>query len=285
MNILHILSQEFLTGAETYAVLLGNFFTKQGNLLFYTSDKMHRNIEGKFYPLPIHRNNKSLFGRIKNIIRLIFLIKKEGIEICHTHSRAGSFLAYFACKFCRIPYVTTVHGMLPVHFSSKIFPCFGRIVIAPSKIIKDHLINEFGINEKRIRVIPHPIEVKTQEQEARDKTPLEIAYISRMNGPKADCALLAIESMPKVLSSIPKTRLLIVGDGKRSKEVKEALERINKVMGEVITFIGWQDSITEIIASSEIIIGSGYVGLEALLLEKPLICFGEARLGGLFKEK
>lgn len=58
-----------------------------------------------------------------------------------------------------MPCLSTCHGFFTPKFSRKLFPCWGRKVIAISESVKEHLINDFGVREDRVRLIHNGIDV------------------------------------------------------------------------------------------------------------------------------
>src|SRR3989338_5334322 len=90
MKLLFVLSQIELTGAETYALTLARALKAQGHEIIFVSEKINAPCDFKFYPLPLHTDNHTTFGRIKNItiplppppgqiILFYFKTKKKGI--------------------------------------------------------------------------------------------------------------------------------------------------------------------------------------------------------------
>jgi glycosyltransferase involved in cell wall biosynthesis len=289
MNILMVLSQRELTGAEVYATELVRFFPWDYKVIFVSDTLTRRNNHIKFYQLPIDRRNKSYLGRFLNILRLKEIIQKEGIDIIHTHSRASAYVSFFVNKLfykSRIPIVSTVHGMLPVHFSSILLPCLGKVIIATSEMIKDHLIRDFRISQENIRLVRYGVDTKKFNPinlPKKNNHDFLFTFIGRLSGPKAVSVKAVIEAMQEILNQKERIRLRIVGGGESLGKLKELARRIIPDRQKVI-FTEFKDDIKEELANANVVIGAGQVVLEAGACAKPVVVIGERRFIGLLSD-
>ncbi len=94
MNILMTLSQLEVTGAEVYAVTVGNELSKRGHVVIYVSDTLYKAVLGQFIPLQF--NKRSPLRRLWQVLRLILIIKYNKIQLVHAHSRAAGWSSYIA---------------------------------------------------------------------------------------------------------------------------------------------------------------------------------------------
>ena len=122
------LSQLEVTGAEVYATTLGDELTARGHQVWYVSDTLTCSVKGTFFPLAFNR--RSIPRRLWHVARLVWLIRRHGIQLVHAHSRASGWSARVACWLTRTPMLSTVHGRQPVHGSRKWFRAFGVRAIA-----------------------------------------------------------------------------------------------------------------------------------------------------------
>ncbi len=275
MNLLFVLSQKELTGAETYALSLIKEFTAKGHRVVIVSDTLNSKTDIPYYPLDID-NRRSFINRIRHIKSLCRIIKQEKIDLVHAHSRASSWAGYFASRITRIPLVTTAHCIYPVHLSRKIMPCFGEKVIAVCGAIKDHLIRDLKVKSEDMYLLPNGIDVDNfnpdidvaeveEEFGCHSKTRV-VSWIGRFSGPRGKLIEEMVEKVfPEVLTTIPDLRLLIVAGGKRSVSLESKVETINQQFGhEPIRFTGLRKDIPSIYALSDLIIGAGRVALETM---------------------
>ncbi|MDI6782286.1 MAG: glycosyltransferase [bacterium] len=292
MNILFVLSQLELTGAETYAASLIEKLTDKGHKVAIVSDTLTNQIKVPYYSLDIN-NRKSLINRFKHIRFLGQIIKQENINLLHAHSRASSWVAYFASRINRIPLITTAHCIYPVHLSRKIMPCFGEKVIAVCGAVKDHLTRDLKIKSEDIFLIPNGIDVyhfspQVDSAGVREGLGIQpganvVSWIGRFSGPRGKLIEKMVKKVfPEVLAVIPDLKLLIVSGGQRPVSLEGKVEAINQQFGrEVIRFTGLRKDIPGICAISDLIIGAGRVALEAMACGRPVIAVGENKFVGL----
>ena len=156
MNILHLLSQTHLTGAEVYAATLCKYQQRDGHRCFIVSDTLNVASAAVYITMPIH--NRHFINRIKNIVKLIRLCRRERIDIIHAHSRAGSWLVNIVRWFVPVTFVSTVHGRQSVHASSQRSNVYGQHIIVVCEHLADHLREELKIHNARFHLIRNGIE-------------------------------------------------------------------------------------------------------------------------------
>jgi len=92
-----------------------------------------------------------------NIYRIAKLIKENKVDIIHARSRAPAWSSYFAAKKQDIRFVTTFHGIYNFSESFKrqynSIMTYGERVIAVSDFVKQHILDNYYIDEAKIRVI------------------------------------------------------------------------------------------------------------------------------------
>ncbi|MBU1599142.1 glycosyltransferase [bacterium] len=281
MKILFALSQKELTGAETYAISVIEALKAKGVKTCLVSDTLTCEIDVPYYPLDLD-NRASPFNRMRHIMTLVKIIKKERIALIHAHSRASSWPSYFASRLTHIPLITTAHCIYPVHLSSRLFPCFGEKVIAICPAVRDHLIRDFGVNSQDIVLIPNGIDTDRFRPEAGQQE-IVISWIGRFSGPRGKLIEIMVEKIVRVVrKAIPYLKLLIVAGGRRPFSLEKKVSAINSQFGnEVIKFTGFRRDIPEILADSNLIIGAGRVVLEAMACGRPVVALGEKQTLGL----
>ena len=129
-----------------------NFVASSGGRMVYDLQKL----KVKHFELPLKTKNPIKMWL--NAKRLEKIIKDNGINIVHARSRAPAWSAYWAAKKTGAVFVTTFHGSygLGPFGIKKIYNrvmTYGKLVIAISTHIKNHLIKEYGVDENKIRLI------------------------------------------------------------------------------------------------------------------------------------
>ena len=172
----------------------------------------------------------------KSSFTLARIIKNEKIDIVHAHTRVSQVAAVLACHMAHTPCVTTCHGYFKKR-SRNLIDTWGAKVIAISDAVKAHLIEDLGVDEKRIVVVYSGVDIKRfskiySEPEKRAikesiglKSGPVVGTIGRLSSVKGQKFL--IEAMAEVAGEVKDAQALIIGDG----EEKLALESLAKSLG------------------------------------------------------
>lgn len=268
MNIVHLLSQNHLTGAEVYAATLATEQIQQSNQVFQISN-------GFFYPtkatsFPLEVETKSRLRFLKNIFWFRRFLKENNIEVIHTHSRASAKLAYWARLGLPTALVSTIHGRQHPSFSKKLHNQYGEFLISICENVKRQLIQDFSYSENKIKNVRNPIDENKFKFYPRknNQAKIKLAIIGRTTGPKKDRTEQVIASLPSHYS------ITLVG-GKISdlNLSQKDLSRIFEIDTPQLTSANYADY--------DLVIGSGRVCIEALITGVPTIAFGEAKYVGL----
>ncbi len=187
--------------------------------------------------------------------RLISFLKKNSVDVIHTHTRVAQVLSAAATSFVKVPYVSTAHMFYKNRLGRRLFPCWGRAVMAISQTMKNGLLSIFGEkNMPPITVVVNGIDVarlkgkvsQTDRELVRktygySQNHFVILALSRMVPVKGIHIL--IEAFTVVYTQNPKFRLLIAGTGDASyvQRLKEQVARLG--LQDVVCFLG---STTEI---------------------------------------
>jgi peptidoglycan/xylan/chitin deacetylase (PgdA/CDA1 family) len=262
MNILHVLSQHELTGAEVYAVNLISEQVHRKHAVYQVSNGFYKETEAIKFQLEVE--TKSTISFWKNVSQLRELIQQKNIQVIHTHSRAAAKLVYYATLFLKVGVVSTIHGRQHISLSKKILNQYGQFIIAVCQNIEKQLTQEFKYNRRFIKVIPNGIhqndfKFKKKELIQSDQKTLKIAVIGRMTGPKKVRTELFIAQFPEILKKQNKTcQIDIIGNESTPITIN-----------------------SELLHKYDVICGSGRVCMESLLSGVPCIAFGESQYLGL----
>ncbi len=295
MNILHVLSQFEVTGAETYAAALIQQQVRERHSAFIISDTLSKKVPAEYIPLAIGQRDFS--NRWRNVRMLREIIYSRNIHVVHAHSRAASWVAYFAARQSEVPLISTVHGRQHVHLSSKLFRIYGEKIIAVCEEIKEQLVRDLGIAERKIVVIRNGLNLnefrpKRKAVALRRKLRIPsshrvISLVGRLSGPKGDVVKLFVsEIVPLIRANIRKLTFLIVGGMDIPNEFVELAGRVNQICGDnTVRLLGYKENVADYFEASDIVVGSGRVAVEALALGKPVIGLGESNYVGVIDEQ
>ena len=228
MNILLVAEDFLLDGVTRHIVDLANGLAETGHIVFVaatsSTQKERLNPAVTFVPLSLcypESYNKYLSGIFKSMKILLKTIRENHIEIVHTHKRYVDLLGRIAARLTGVKHISTCHN----EFSNyRWLSLFGDITIAPSPEIAQRLINNFGIDSKRIKIVSHGIKPfkilsaeinrqykKTLNIENDFKVILSVGHLSRQ---KDRPTLIEAIHILQSNGQFEKAICLIVGEGK-----------------------------------------------------------------------
>ena len=113
-----------------------------------------------------------------------------------------------------------------------IFAQYADLTVTPSKFNASQLVQGYGLDEERIRVLPLAVALEDFQPAAKPKgllrrygltgTPV-ILFVGRMAGNKR--IDLLVEALPLVREAVPNTVLMLVGDVSANRAVEENVQR------------------------------------------------------------
>lgn len=229
------------------------------------------------------------------------IIKSEGIDIIHSQTRVSGVLASWVSRKTGVPLVSTAHGFYQRRWGRRVFPGWGRFIIAISEPVRKHLIEHFGLNPERVILVHNGIdtnrrrEAEGARQKAEDREQIRKKYglkdgpvvgiIARLSEVKGHKYL--ISAMAKVKEQIPDVQLLSVGDGKIRKDL-ERLVRGLKIDKNVYFIPAVSDtaeplSVMDIFAMPSLQEGLGLSVMEAMLMGVAVIASSVGGIKSLIK--
>jgi glycosyltransferase involved in cell wall biosynthesis len=239
MNILYITNHLNIGGITSYVLSLASGLKKRGHNVYLASgggQLLPRFTEAGiiYIPVPLKTKQELSPKIIISKVKLSGAIKRYDIDIVHSNSRTTQVLGCLLSRAAGIPHISTCHGFFKKRFFRRVFPCWGKKVIAISAQVKEHLIRDFGVAEKDIFVIHNGIDAdKFRPRDERSRSEFRkrlglsagpvIGIVARLSDVKGHVYL--IEAMREVLDANKEAQLLIVGEGRmKEKLVKLAGE-------------------------------------------------------------
>lgn len=220
------------------------------------------------------------------------IIKDNHIDIIHAQTRVTQVMAQFLKRSLHKPFVSTCHGFFKKRLSRIFFPCWGDKVIAISPAVKDHLKNDFGVEEGKIALIPHGINIEelkliddTTKKNNRaqwhiaDKT-FVIGHIGRLSDVKGQDIL--IQAMPAIIKEIPKVKLLIVGEGREEETLKKLVQDLK--LHRYIEFIPILNHAQQMLSLFDIFVMPSLqegLGLSIMEAQSCGLCVVASKVGGI----
>ena len=276
MNILHLLSQTHLTGAEVYSVTLAHEQLESGHHVIQVSNAFHMASRAPQFKLNVECGSKIEF--IRNVFWLRNFLQKQNIQVVHSHSRAAAKLAFYATIFTDVAHISTVHGVQHPSFSKRLLNQYGQMQIAVSDNIKKQIVADFNYNPDRIRVIPNPIDASRFGYSAKDpivERRLRVAIIGRGTGPKGERTRQCLQALANARVSELVESCTVIG---------ATAAELGVTVNSTVSFEDAPELNALIYSRFDVVIGSGRVAMEALFCGVPCIAFGESAYEGLVSE-
>ena len=162
MNILHVLSGDVFTGSETSTAALVREQIRQGHQVFIAAGSFSQPTEAKFIPVPVY--DRGFFRRPLNVWALKRILQREGIDLVHAHSRAASWVSYWACRLTGTPFLSTLHGRQSLHFSNRYFNIYGKTCITVCENIREQMLKGTRVfRPDQLTVIRNGIPLQPEE--------------------------------------------------------------------------------------------------------------------------
>ncbi len=263
MKILQILPELNIGGVERGCVDLARQLVQQNHKAFVISNggAMVKELESagvRHIQLSVHK--KSLFSILSNIPKVAKILREEKIDVVHARSRVPALIAFLACRRTATSFVTTCHGYYSRNFASRIMG-WGKCVIVSSNAIARHMLEDFGVPQERIRLIPRGVDLREfrfnppSSLVPRPSSMFTIGVIGRLTPIKGHKYFL--QALAKVVRVLPGACALIVGDISPGKEkYKEELLMLTRRLSldKYVRFLGRQKDIPKVFSQLDVLV-------------------------------
>jgi len=297
MNVLQVTAALEQGGVERGTVEMAAFIVTRGAGSFVASQggRMVAELESQgstHICLPLAQRNP--FKILYSALQLKKIIEREKISLVHARSRAPAWAALLACRLTGVPFITTFHGthriqnrLKKLYNSSMVRGCR---VIAISRFIRQHVIDNYGVSETLIDIAPrgfnpeifnrdllsaaHLDALKAELKLADDVPVISLpGRLTRWKGQE-----LFLEALAG-LKDLPWHAILIGGATKRSQYVEQLHELVKREgLEERVTFAGNRTDIEYFYALSDLVVSAsmepeafGRVAVEAQALGVPVV--------------
>lgn len=273
MRILMTLSQTEVTGAEVYAVTIADDLIARGHEVFILSDTLHTPTRATYVPLQLDK--RSFWRRLKYVAFVVRFIRQHRIQVVHAHSRAAMWVSWFATRIARVPMLSTVHALEPTHATRRLIPAFGDYAVAVCENALRNVVEHIGFPAERIEVLRNGFLFPEKPKSHTPPDERLITLIGRLSSTKGEAAFQLLEN---VLQHHAGYRICVIGGRDLPARFERFRDRVQFV-GHVTT-----TEVAEWMQRSALVIGSGRVAVEALLLGKKTLAFGAFSAPGLVTE-
>lgn len=195
------------------------------------------------------------------IWHLYRFMRKQHVDIVHTHSGIDSWLGSFAGKLAGVPIVRTRHLFLPLKRSGLNFVHYlTDCVFSLGETMRTMLVKECGFPQEKVVSIPTGIDfARFQPSRAREAVREELgippeAFFVLIVGvirgvKKHDVALRAFR---KVIDQNPNVRLALAGDGPMRQEIEQLAKHLE--LGDKMLFLGHRDDVADLMGAADVLL-------------------------------
>lgn len=218
--------------------------------------------------------------------RIYKLLKKNRIDIIHTHHFTQIFYSIFPAKLAGVKIVHTEH-----EYFTYLDDPLKRVLIKPFSMlcekftvvgpeVADYFIQEIGVPKNRVFTIPNGIDIQKfdiksdsiRQELGFQEDEIVFGIVARLEKEKDHRTLMNAFKLAE--NQIPQIRLLIVGDGSLRKELEDYAKHMK--ISDKVLFLGTKD-IPELLSAIDVfVLSSIEEGLpislvEAMAARKPVI--------------
>jgi len=290
-NLLYVITKLELGGAQKQLLSLIRSLDKErfDILLFTACDGLLLKEASCIKGLTLRKSRylERPINPLKDLLALIEIyrfIKKNNIDIVHTHSSKAGILGRFAAKLAKVKFVIhTVHGWSfndyqPI-LSRIFFICLERFSahFTDKLIVVSHYDKQKGLknrigDEGKYKLIRYGIEYteffradgKIKEELGINSTDLVVGMISCFKPQKSPQDFIKLSFL--VNQIFPNVKFLLVGDGVLRNQIKKLINNF-KLQDKVI-LTGWRKDISRILSAIDIfVLTSLWEGLPIVVLE------------------
>ena len=225
------------------------------------------------------------------VFRLCRLLKKEDIDILHTHGHKPDVVGLLTKLFARkIILVATLHGAQGISFKMKLYEflrIFSLKFYDAVITVSDRLTKEISkkVNKEKITEITNGLDIEEVDtviqqygsgKERSSKETFTIGYIGRLYpGKRVEDLIQAIPIISQKVEKGTKIKLVIVGDGPYRNELEKLTEELG--LSQQVDFTGYRSDSTRLLLGFNIMVllsiseGISRVLMEALAAGKPVV--------------
>lgn len=289
MRVAHIIDNVGFGGAQKSVVLLAHVIQEYAAELVILSLHISKSVsfddqlradgvEIHYFPAPKLLN-------LRRIFMLTSFLRREPVDIVHTHLTYGNILGIIAARLAGIPVIAMCHssGIDPKVYhplrnklETWLLRFAANMVTGDSHSAAD--AQRPRLKGKPIYAVPNavsePSEISEQEKKALraelagDAEHLFLIAVGRLSTPKGYADL--IEAFDRVREKHPRAFLAIVGKGDLYDELEGQIKALG--LSEHVMLTGARDDVSALLAASDIYVSSSHwEGLSLALLEAMIV--------------
>lgn len=227
------------------------------------------------------------FQYILSIFEIIKYVKKNEIDIIHTHGTPANIIGALCKLIYKCKFIVTIHSDLDYDFSGKKLKIYKKIekiicyfsdeIVTVSEDLRTKL---FLRNiKKKIKVIHNGIDVKISNEEI-SKDIFTFLFVGRMS--KVKNLELLLGGMNHLKNNNYLFKCNIIGEGEEKDKLSKIISNYN--LDNYVDFVGFQENVSSYMRNSDLLLitskmeGIPLVIIEAFANNLPVLA---SRVGGI----
>ena len=223
------------------------------------------------------------------LVALARLIRRERVDLVHTHSSIDAWLGGMAARLCRVPVVRTRHVSIAIRRGlNPVYRWLADRVITSGEAIRQVVVGA-GAPPERVVAIPAGVNLETfpfgrrapDTARALDLGSPVIGSVAMFRGSKGHPQLL--QAFAQLREKRPSASLLLVGDGIRRAWVQQLAQAAG--LAESVVFTGFRPDVPALLATMDCFVlastrteGVPQALLQAFATGVPVVA---SRIGGI----
>lgn len=203
-------------------------------------------------------------------------LQRWSIDIVVAQTLNSAMHALGACRRARVPLIMNIHSRREMRSGLEAMAYASR-VIAMNRGTVDHIRREVPEHADKVYQSVLPVDCKHFSPEPRESTSdFSVVHCCRLSRTKGTQVFTTISAVEALLPELPDLTLVVVGGvANRLRMVRDAAETLNVAYGKMaVTAPGQVDDTRPYLHQADVVIGAGYVALEALAMNRRLIGVG-----------
>lgn len=301
LKVLHVIGGGEFGGAERHVLTLLRFLDPtmiDARLACLFTAPLAGEARGVGIPTEVFAmRGKFDFRQISGVASYL---KREGIDIIHTHGVRANLIGRLAAGQAGTPHVvTTVHSVLALDYTRRLDRWINQLCemvtrrrtekfIAVSRGLAGELVAS-GLPAEKVTVIYNGLDLGLFRQGAGDKIRAEfglkngqpmIGVVARLHPVKGHEVFL--EAAKEISSEFPAARFFVIGCGTHRPVLENLTTRLK--IQDMVVFTGFRQDVADIMAALDVVVvpsfseGFGLTAVEAMAMGKPVLA---TRVGGL----
>ena len=188
--------------------------------------------------------------------QLIKHLKKNKIQIIHTHLYRANLIGRLAAKIAGVPAIISTQQSIDdwkkiYHvWADRLTAVFCDLIIANSNTAKKLLVTREKIPENKIIVSYNGVEYKPEACSKKNNNSITVGYIGRLHREKG--AYLIPEIIKKVTDRNKSINFIVAGDGPEKNNIETGISNLK--IDPFVKLLGWKNDLQEIYSSIDILL-------------------------------